>query len=59
MWERLDEGTKLKIYKQMRDKSKKKKNLVRPKKNKRDDGKIDTTRFHSFIDDNIPSVYDS
>jgi hypothetical protein len=27
MWERLDEGTKLKIYKQMRDKSKKKKTL--------------------------------
>jgi len=45
MWLRQkSEGTKLKIYKQMRDKSKKKKNtkkLVSPKKNKRVDGRIE------------------
>jgi hypothetical protein len=42
MWERLCEGTKLKIYKQMRDKSKKKKRKkhVNPKRNKRADGRI-------------------
>ena len=42
MWERLCEGTKLKIYKQMRDKSKKKKGKkhVNLKKNKRADDRI-------------------